>query len=67
MQTVNIPREVLWNLAEAVQAQADSEYEYEFSSTLDNLRQLPENTIGCEVVRFIDCCRAFSMPLSKAS
>ena len=65
MQTVNIPREVLWNLAEAVQAQANSEYE--FSSTLDNLRQLPENTIGCEVVRFIDCCHAFSMPLSKAS
>ena len=65
MQAMSIPREVLWNLAEAVQAQADSEYE--FSSTLDNLRQLPENTIGCEVVRFIDCCRALSMPLSKVS
>jgi hypothetical protein len=65
MQTVNIPREVLWNLAEAVQAQADSDSD--FSSTLDNLRQLPENTIGCEVVRFIDCCRAFSMPFSRVS
>ena len=64
MQTVSIPREVLWNLAEAVHAQASSEHE--FTSTLNNLRQLPDNTIGCEVVRFIDCCRALAMPFPKA-
>jgi hypothetical protein len=65
MQTVNIPREVLLNLAEAVHAQSSSEHE--FISTLDNLRQLPENTIGCEVVRFIDCRLALAMPFSKVS
>ncbi len=64
-QMVSIPREILWNLAEAVHAQTNSEQE--FTSVLDNLRQLPENTIGCEVVRFIDGYPTAASPFSKAN
>jgi hypothetical protein len=65
MQTVRIPREILRNLAEAARAQVSSEEE--FAKSLDYLRQLPENTIGREVARFIDTRRAFSLPFPKAS
>lgn len=65
MQVVGIPRDILRNLAVAAREQANSEEE--FTALLGSLRQMPENTIGREVVRFIDTCRAFSMPFPTAS